>query len=83
MNKNYDQPKSPLLNGRNISVNEAARIMGKSPMFIRIGLQKGLLPFGVAFKTDESHKQYDYYISPLLLAEYTGYSDREEITTPF
>ena len=39
--------------GRNVPVNDAARIMGKSPQFIRIGLQRGILPFGVALKTDD------------------------------
>ncbi len=58
--------------GRNVPVTVAARIMGKSPSFIRIGLQRGLLPFGVAFKTDEAHQQYDYYISPAQFAEFTG-----------
>lgn len=64
--------------GKNIPINVAAKIMGKSPMFIRIGLQKGLLPFGTALKTDESHEQYDYYISPRLFADYTGYFHNEE-----
>lgn len=60
--------------GRNVPVTVAARIMGKSPMFIRIGLQRGLLPFGVAFKTNEAHEQFDYYISPYRFAEFTGCS---------
>ncbi len=60
--------------GRNVPVTVAARIMGKSPMFIRIGLQRGILPFGVAFKTDETHEQFDYYISPQRFAEFTGCS---------
>ena len=59
--------------GRNVPVNDAARIMGKSPQFIRIGLQRGILPFGVALKTNDSNQQYDYYISPKQFAEYTGY----------
>ena len=59
--------------GRNVPVNDAARIMGKSPQFIRIGLQRGILPFGVALKTEDSNQQYDYYISPKQFAEYTGY----------
>lgn len=63
--------------GRNVPVTVAARIMGKSPMFVRIGLQRGLLPFGVAFKTDEAHEQYDYYISPHQFAEFTGCSPAE------
>ena len=61
-----------------IPVNEAARIMGKSPQFIRIGLQRGLLPFGVAFKTDERNEQYDYYISPKKFSEFTGYDFKNE-----
>lgn len=74
----HNQQFENIYSGQNISVNEAARIMKKSPMFVRIGLQRGILPFGVAFKTDESNEQYDYYISPLLFAEYTGYSRKEE-----
>ena len=58
--------------GRNVPVNDVARIMGKSPQFIRVGLQRGILPFGVAMKTNEGNEQYDYYISPKLFAEYTG-----------
>ena len=65
--------------GKNISILEAARIMGKSPMFVRIGLRNGKLPFGTAFKTDEDNTQYDYYISPKLLSEYTGYNEDENI----
>lgn len=57
---------------KNVPVNVAAKLMGKSAMFVRVGLQRGLLPIGTAFKTDDSHTQYDYYISPKLLYEYTG-----------
>ena len=64
--------------GANVPVVEAARIMRKDPMFIRIGLQRGKLPFGVAIKKDENNKQFDYYISPKLFAEYTGYSFENE-----
>ena len=58
--------------GRNVPVNVAALIMGKSPQFIRIGLQRGILPIGRALKTNDRNEQYDYYISPKLLAEFTG-----------
>lgn len=60
--------------GRNVPVNVAARIMGKSPQFIRIGLQRGILPIGIAFKTSDCNMQYDYYISPRLLADFTGFN---------
>ena len=58
--------------GRNVPVNVAAKIMNKSPQFVRIGLQRGILPIGRALKTNDRNEQYDYYISPKLLAEFTG-----------
>lgn len=67
--------------GRHVPVNDAARIMGKSPQFIRIGLQRGILPFGVALKTEDSNQQYDYYISPKQFAEYTGYQFEDVTST--
>lgn len=57
----------------NVPISVVAKIMGKSSMFVRIGWQIGLLPFGAAFETDASYMQFDYYVSPKLLYEYTGY----------
>ncbi len=54
----------------NIKVSEAAKLMGKSEQFIRIQLQRGLLPFGCA--KQNSNGKYSYYISPKLFEEYTG-----------
>ncbi len=71
----------PEFDGRNIPVKEVARLMGKDQQFIRQGIIRGLLPIGVAFKKEISEgkwgekkesKQYDFYISPKLLWEYTG-----------
>lgn len=56
--------------GKSISVKEAAKIMGKSEQFVRVGLQRGLLPFGQAIKMSSI---YTYYISPKLFEEYVGY----------
>lgn len=53
-----------------IKVDEAARIMGKSPQFIRVGIQQGVLPFGRAVKLGKSN--YTYYISPKLFYEFVG-----------
>lgn len=53
----------------NISVKEAAKMMNKSEMFVRIGLQRGLLPIGTAIQTSS---KYSYHISPKLLKEYLG-----------
>ncbi|MCM1577668.1 MAG: hypothetical protein NC078_02560 [Ruminococcus sp.] len=60
-------------NGGNVPVSLAAKVMKKDPQFIRIGIRNGKLPFGTAFKKDEKQEQYDYYISPKLFYEYTGY----------
>ena len=59
---------------RNVPVAVAAAVMGKGPQFIRIGIQRGLLPIGEALKVNESNKRgrYNYYISPRLLRKYTG-----------
>jgi transcriptional regulator with XRE-family HTH domain len=53
---------------RNISVAEAARRLGKSEQFIRVGLQNQRLPFGTAVFV----KRWSYHISPKLLDEYIG-----------
>lgn len=72
---------TPEFNGKNIPVKEAARLMGKDQQFIRQGIIRGILPIGVAFKktivdpkwnTEKESTQYDFYISPKLLWEYTG-----------
>lgn len=53
----------------NISVTEAAKILNKSPQFIRIGLQRGILPFGYAVKLSS---RWTYHISKKQLKEYIG-----------
>ena len=54
---------------RNVPVVEAARLLGKSPQFVRVALQTGVAPFGFAAKNKTT---YSYYISPKKLAEYVG-----------
>ncbi|ERT59652.1 MULTISPECIES: hypothetical protein [Megasphaera] len=53
-----------------ISIAEAAKRMGKSMPFVRIGLQRGLLPFGEAFKTDEKNTRYNYHINAAKFEKY-------------
>lgn len=76
--KLYEMPK---FSGKNVPVKEAARLMGKDQQFIRQGIIRGILPIGVAFKktivdqkwnVEKESTQYDFYISPKLLWEYTG-----------
>lgn len=52
-----------------LKVKDVAKAMGKSEMFVRIGLQRGLLPFGIAIKISS---KYTYYISPSKFYEYIG-----------
>lgn len=52
-----------------ISVSEVAELMNVSEQFIRIGLQKGIFPFGYAVKMST---QWTYYISPKKFTEHTG-----------
>lgn len=58
------------LNGlKNIPVSLAAQKLGKSEQFVRVALQKGVVPFGFAVK---SSSKFSYHISPKLLNEYIG-----------
>ena len=63
-----------------VTVAEAARRMGKSEQFVRICIQRGLLPVGIATKTSRTGKNYNYYISPKLLDEYIGKEPKDEST---
>ena len=54
--------------GRNVPIAEIARATGKNPQFIRIGLQRGILPFGIAMK-NEGSSEYTYYCSDKLVWE--------------
>lgn len=57
---------------KNIKVSEAAKILGKSEQFVRIGLQRNILPIGTAVKMSS---KWTYHISPKLLKEYIGEVD--------
>lgn len=54
---------------KNVKIVDAAKEMGKSQQFVRIGLQRKTLPFGVAEKLST---KYTYYISPTQFYEYIG-----------
>ena len=59
---------------KNISVRKAAEILGVCQQFVRIGLQRQLLPIGTAVKMSS---RWTYHISPKLLEEYIG--ERKEV----
>jgi len=54
----------------NIKPAEAARLLGVSPQFIRIGLQRGKFPWGYAVQ--QSTKRYTYFINREKLCEVEG-----------
>ena len=53
-----------------IGTRTAARCLGKSEQFVRIGLQRGLLPFGNAVPGIGKH--WNYYINPAKFRDYVG-----------
>lgn len=58
-----------------IKVTEAAAVLRVSDQFVRIGLQRGILPIGTAIKMSS---KWTYQISPKLLEDYSGADiDRE------
>ena len=52
-----------------VTVKEAAERLGKSQPFVRIGLQRGLLPIGTAIKMSS---KWTYHISEKKLVDYNG-----------
>ena len=55
--------------GKNVPVKAAAELLGMSQQFVRIGLQRGILPFGSAVKLST---RWTYYVSLARLYEYAG-----------
>lgn len=58
------------LSKNNMTVAEASKLMGVSRQFIRVGLQKGIFPFGYAVQV--SADRFTYFISKQKFLEHTG-----------
>lgn len=56
-------------------VSEAARKLGMNTQTLRLALQQGLFPFGVAVHTSEN--RYTYYINETRLEKYILGQDLE------
>lgn len=54
---------------KNVPVSLAAQRLGKSEQFVRVALQRGIVPFGFAVQLSS---RFSYHISPKLLNEYIG-----------
>lgn len=55
-----------------MKVAECARLLNKSPQFVRMGLQLGILPFGYAIKMSSV---WTYHISDTKVYEYLGMNE--------
>ena len=61
---------------RTVSVEETARLLNKSLMWVRIGLRQNRIPFGTAVMTKDGKKErWSYCIYKLKLEEYIGKID--------
>ena len=52
-----------------MKVTECAKLLNKSNQFVRVGLQRGILPFGFAVKTSS---RWSYHISEAKVLDYLG-----------
>lgn len=69
MGQDVEMESGTKTENKRITVEEAARLMGKSRDFVRVGLQKGILPFGNAVQLSS---RWTYYINPKRFYEYIG-----------
>lgn len=60
---------------KSIPINVVAEIIGKSPQFVRVGLQQQRLPIGSAVQMSS---EWTYHISYELLKNYIGIERIEE-----
>lgn len=68
---NY-QIELPSFTGRNVPIAEIAKAIGKDAQYVRVGLQKGILKFGYAFKIENS-SEYNYFCPDKKVWEEIGY----------
>ena len=54
-----------------------AKIINHSATWVRVSMQRGLLPIGVAMKVNQQSKRWSYDIRPNLAANYLGISVEE------
>ena len=59
-----------------VTVKRVAEILGKSQQFVRIGLQRNILPFGVAMQMP-GKTTYTYHISPKQFCDYVGIKEED------
>lgn len=57
--------------GKNVPIETVSKIIGKDQKFVKRAMIEGTLPIGTALRKLGS-SEYDFYVSPKLLYEFTG-----------
>lgn len=70
------------MENESMKVEEVAQVLHKSKQFVRIGLQRGLLPFGTAQQMPGS-KKYTYYISKTKFYAFLGKEKQTNNEEPY
>lgn len=60
-----------------LTVEETAKLLGVTPQFIRIQIQRKILPFGIAVPSMQG-TQYRYIIPRAKVYEFLGMEDSDE-----
>lgn len=63
---------APKFTGRNVKITEISKAVGKSDMFLREGLKRGIFHFGYAIQKGPG-KNYSFYCPDKLVWEELGY----------
>lgn len=59
---------------RKILPSTFAKIINHSSTWVRVSMQRGLLPIGIAMKLKDKSQRWSYDIRPNLAAQYLGIS---------
>ena len=79
--------EQPIFSPGSVPIAVVAKIYGKEPNWVRKGIIEGWLPIGIAtkngrevtdFKEQNSKGRINYYVSPKLLYEQTGFIWRKD-----
>lgn len=52
-----------------MTIEQASKLIGRSPQWVRIAMQRNIINIGVCIKNGE---KWDYYINPNLLYKFIG-----------
>lgn len=61
-----------------MKVRDVAKMLGMTEQTVRVGLQQNMFPFGTAYKTKSTNKQYVYVIYDKKVYEYIGEGTEDE-----